>query len=198
MGSYQALKNGNANMDVIVALGTSSAYGLGLIMNIMYIAGFEAQRSSHYIESADSFQTSAVLISIILLGKYLESKSKMQTTSAIAKLAQLQISDANIVVDEEEFSIPCELLEVGDMVRVYPGSTIPVDGVVSEGQGQVDEAMMTGEADSVRKIIGCGVFGGTHLVTGSILIKVEKLGKDSAISQIIQLVQTVADKKAPI
>ena len=138
VGGWAALKNKNANMDVIVALGTTSAYGLGMIMCIMYMIGYEHKHAEHYIESGDAFQTSAVLISIILLGKYLESKSKMQTTSAIAKLAECQVSDAKLIVGDEEYTIPVELLEIGDVVRVYPGSSIPVDGIVKDGQGGVD------------------------------------------------------------
>jgi Cu+-exporting ATPase len=188
-GAYKALKNRNANMDVLVALGTTAAYGMGTFMNIIYLTGYEHEESKHYLESAHSFETSAVLITIILLGKYLESRSKMQTTTAITKLAKLQVSDAVIVYEDKEYEIDVNLLEVGDIMRVYPGATIPVDGVVMEGNGWTDEAMMTGEAEQVLKLPDTGVFGGTQLVTGNLIIRVEKLGKDSALSKIIELVE---------
>jgi Cu+-exporting ATPase len=197
-GGYKSLRHGTANMDVLVALGTSAAYGYGSLMNILYLAGYEKDNTSHYLEAAHSFETSALLISIILFGKWLESRSKHRTTDAITKLAGLQISSAVLVENSVEREVPLELLEIGNRVRVYPGSSIPVDGTVVEGEARVNEAMMTGESELVHKVPGSLVFGGTVNANGNIVVEISKLGKDTALAQIISLVENAQATKMPI
>jgi len=197
-GAYSSLKHGTANMDVLVALGTSAAYCYGALMNFLYLGGYKHDNNAHYVESAHSFETSSLLISIILLGKYLESRSKKKTTDAITKLSSLQISHAVLLQDGKEVQLDLALLEVGDLVKVYPGSSVPVDGVVVEGGAWVNEAMMTGESSLVFKSEGSNVFGGTINMNGVVKVKVEKLGKDTALAQIISLVENAQATKPPI
>lgn len=197
-GAYNSLKHRVANMDVLVAIGTSAAYGYGALMNILYVSNYKADSSMHYIEASHSFETSALLISIILFGKYLESRTKHKTTDAITKLASLQISRAIMIEDNREREVDLALLEVGNIVKVYPGSSIPVDGVVESGDAWVNEAMMTGESSLVHKIVGSSVFGGTICQTGVIHVEIKKLGKDSALAQIIQLVENAQATKPAI
>jgi P-type Cu+ transporter len=197
-GAYKALRQKTANMDLLVAMGTSSAYFYGSIMNIMYLSGYKEMSPMHYIESTHSFETSALLISIILLGKYIESKSKHRTTDAITKLAKLQISSAICIENNTERETDIELLEVGCIVKIYPGASVPVDGVVVEGEAWINESMMTGESSLVRKSEGSFVFGGTVSNKGFINVKVSKVGKDTALSQIISLVESAQSTKPPI
>ena len=197
-GAYKSLRHGTANMDVLVALGTSAAYGFGMLMSILYLAGYTQSKAEDYIMSAESFETAALLISIILLGKYLESSSKHKTTDALTKLAGLQISHAVLILGERELEIDLALLEIGDKVRVFPGASIPVDGTVVEGDGWVNESMMTGESALVHKTPGCIVFGGTVNSSGNMIVEVTKLGKDTALSQIIALVENAQASKTPI
>ncbi|CAG9331315.1 HMA4 [Blepharisma stoltei] len=197
-GSYKSLKSGIANMDVLIVLGTSSAYIYGAIMNMLYIFDYQSDTNMHYIEASHSFETSSLLISIILLGKYLESRSKHKTTDAITKLANLQISSAVLLENGTEREVDLALLEVGNIVKVYPGSSIPVDGIVIEGDAWVNEAMMTGESSLVNKTKNSNVFGGTIVNTGVILVEIKKLGKDSALAQIIDLVENAQSTKPAI
>lgn len=134
-------------MDVLVVLGTTSAYGYGAFMNLLYMIGYTHDSYEHYMESAHTFETSSLLITIIILGKYLESRTKHETTDTITKLASLQISHAiHVNPNGEEREVDVLLLEVGDVIKILPGSSIPTDGVTVSGEGWVDEAMMTGES----------------------------------------------------
>ena len=133
-GAYKALKNKTANMDLLVALGTSAAYFYGATMNLLYTSGYSEMDSMDYIESSYSFETSALLISVILLGKYIESRSKHRTTDAITKLAKLQVPNAICIENNQERETDTELLEIGCIVKIYPGSSIPIDGIVTEGE----------------------------------------------------------------
>ena len=121
-------------MDLLIAMGTSAAYFYGAVMNIMYITGYTEMSAMHYIESTDSFETSSLLISVVLLGKYIESRSKHRTTDAITKLAKLQVSHAICIENNQERETDAELLEIGCIVKVYPGGSVPVDGIVVEGE----------------------------------------------------------------
>jgi Cu+-exporting ATPase len=197
-GAYKSLRHGTANMDVLVALGTSAAYGFGTLMVLLYLGGYEQNMAEDYIMSAESFETAALLISIILLGKYLESSSKHKTTDALTKLAGLQVSHAVLILAERELEIDLALLEIGDNVRIYPGASIPVDGNVISGDGWVNESMMTGESALVHKTPGTIVFGGTVNSSGNMVVEVTKLGKDTALSQIIALVENAQASKTPI
>lgn len=196
-GAYKSLKHGTANMDVLVVLGTTSAYGFAVLMTILYATGSD-QDPMDYVESAHSFETSSLLISIILLGKYLESKSKHRTTDAISRLASLQSSTAVFLDGDKEREIDIKLLDIGSKVRVYPGASVPVDGIVFAGEGFVNESMMTGESRLVFKTPGSGVFGGTLNAKGNFDVEITKLGKDSALNQIISLVENAQATKTPI
>lgn len=197
-GAYNSLKQGSSNMEVLIVLGTSAAYFYGCAMNLLYMTGYHETISEYYIESTHSFETSSLLISIVLLGKYLESKSKHRTTDAITKLAGLQISHAVCIENGCEKETDVGLLEVGCTVKVYPGASVPVDGTVVEGEAWINESMMTGESSLVHKLEGDFVFGGTVCSKGTINVHVTKVGKDTALSQIIALVENAQSTKPPI
>ena len=167
-------------------------------MNIICISGFNEMSSSHYIESTQSFETSALLISVVLLGKYIESRTKHRTTNAITKLARLQVPYAICIEENQERETDTELLEIGCICKVYPGSSIPVDGIVTEGEAWINESMMTGESSFDRKTKESFVFGGTICSKGSINVKASKVGKDTALSHIISLVENAQSTKPAI
>ena len=187
VGGYKSLKNGSANMDVLVAMGSSVAYFYSLALLLYPLLGKHVY-----------FETSAVIITLIKLGKMLESRTKGRTGGAIRKLMGLRPKTAAIVVDGEEQVIPLAAVKVGDLVLVRPGERIPVDGVVTEGESSVDESMLTGEPIPVDKGPEDNVIAGA--VNGEGLLKFEaaKVGKDTALAQIIRLVQEAQGSKAPI
>ena len=197
-GAYKALKHHAANMDVLVAMGTSAAYLYGATLNLMYLLGYHENTPMRYIETTNSFQTSSLLISIILMGKFIESRSKHKTTDAITKLANLQVSQAICIENGAERETDVELLDVGCIVKVYPGASVPSDGTVTEGEAWVNESMMTGESSLVRKTKDCFVFGGTMCNKGTVNVKILRLGKDTALAQIIALVESAQSTKPPI
>ena len=187
VGGFKSLKNGSANMDVLVAMGSSVAYFYSLALLLYPLLGKHVY-----------FETSAVIITLIKLGKMLESRTKGRTGGAIRKLMGLRPKTAAIMVDGEEQVIPLAAVKVGDLVLVRPGERIPVDGVVMEGESSVDESMLTGEPIPVDKGPEDKVIGGA--VNGEGLLKFEavKVGKDTALAQIIRLVQEAQGSKAPI
>jgi Cu+-exporting ATPase len=185
-GAYRSLRNGTANMDVLVALGSSVAYFFSLIVLLLAIKG-------HVY-----FETSAVIITLIKLGKMLESVNKGRTGAAIRKLMDLSPKTAIVIRDDQEAEIPLALVQKGDIVVVRPGSSIPVDGVISEGESSVDEAMLTGEPLPVDKTVGDAVTGGTLNQFGRIKFEARRVGKETALAQIIRLVQEAQGSKAPI
>lgn len=184
-GAYLALKNGSANMDVLVALGTSAAYFYSLYNT------FIATGPLYY-------ETSAVLITLILLGKTLEAVAKGRTSEAIKKLMGLKPKTARVVRGGQEVDIPIEEVVPGDLVVVRPGEKIPVDGVIVEGSSAVDESMLTGESLPVDKGVGDEVIGATINKHGSFKFKATKVGKDTALAQIIKIVEEAQGSKAPI
>lgn len=184
-GAYKALKNGSANMDVLVSLGTLSAYFYSIVLFI--------QSSMH-----SYFEVSAVLITLVILGKTLEARAKGKTSEAIKKLIGLQAKTARVIRDGSEQDIPLEDVETGDLVLVRPGEKIPVDGEVIEGSSSVDESMLTGESIPVSKHPGDTVIGATINKNGALKFKATKVGKDTALAQIIRLVEEAQGSKAPI
>ncbi|WP_427338130.1 copper-translocating P-type ATPase [Caloranaerobacter sp. DY30410] len=184
-GAYHSLKGGGANMDVLVALGTSSAYFYSLYNLIVGV-------KEYY------FEASAVIITLILLGKMLEAIAKGRTSEAIKKLMNLQAKTARVIRDGKELDIPVEEVVVGDIVVVRPGEKIPVDGVVIEGNSSVDESMLTGESIPVDKKEGDEVIGATINKHGTFKFKATKIGKDTVLSQIIKLVEEAQGSKAPV
>ncbi|WP_163583339.1 heavy metal translocating P-type ATPase [Gracilibacillus saliphilus] len=185
-GAYKNLRNKTANMDVLVALGTSAAY---------FYSVYEMLMSSmpHLY-----FETSAVIITLILFGKYLEVAAKSKTTMAISKLLRLQAKEARVIRDNKEVMIPIEQVEVGDRLIVKPGEKIPVDGIVIDGQTAVDESMITGESIPIEKTIDDTIIGSTINKNGSITMKATKVGKDTALASIIKVVEDAQGSKAPI
>ncbi len=186
LGAYKALRNGAANMDVLIAMGSSAAYFYSLPVLLGWLEG-------HLF-----FETAAVIITLIKLGKYLEARAKGRTSEAIRKLMGLQAKTANIIRDGAEVAIPVEEVQVGDLVIVRPGEKIPVDGVVVEGRTSVDEAMLTGESMPVEKGPQDEVVGATFNKMGMIKFKALRVGKDTALAQIVRLVEEAQGSKAPI
>ncbi len=184
-GAYMVLRNGSANMDVLVALGTSAAYFYS-IANIL--------RHSHDLY----FETSAILITLIILGKLLEATAKGRTSEAIKALMGLQAKTARVLRDNQEIDIPVESVLAGDIVVVRPGEKIPVDGVIVEGISTVDESMLTGESLPVDKKTGDPVVGATINKLGTFKFEATKVGKDTALAQIVRIVEEAQGSKAPI
>jgi len=182
VGSWKSLKNGSANMDVLIALGTSVAFFYSLL----------AMGEHVY------FETAAVIITLVKLGKLLEARAKRQTNTAVKKLIGLQPKMARVLRYGEEVEIPSESVLLGDLVIVRPGEKIPVDGQVTDGHSQVDESMLTGESFPVPKKIGDSVVGATINQQGLLKITATKVGAETALARIIQLVQTAQGSKAPI
>ena len=186
-GAYHTLRSGGANMDVLVALGTSAAYFYSVV-NTFFVEGM------HMLY----YETSAVLITLIILGKLLEAKAKGRTSEAIKKLIGLQPKTARVVREGQEIDIPIEEVEARDIILVRPGEKIPVDGKIVDGNSTVDESMLTGESIPVDKNPGDDVIGATINKHGSFKFEATKVGKDTALSQIIKIVEEAQGSKAPI
>ncbi|OLP65236.1 Copper-exporting P-type ATPase A [Bacillus pumilus] len=191
VGAYQALKNKSANMDVLVALGTSAAFFYSVYESIQ-----SAILGTH--EPALYFETSAVLITLIVLGKLMEAKAKGKSSDAIQKLMGLQAKEAVIERNGEEMTVPISEVTVNDLVYVKPGEKVPVDGEIKEGTTAIDESMITGESLPVDKTAGDMVIGATINKNGFIKVKATKVGKETALSQIIRVVEQAQGSKAPI
>ena len=186
VGAYKSLRNRSANMDVLIALGSSVAYFysipvvLGLLNGDVY------------------FETAAVIITLIRLGKYLEARAKGRTSEAIKKLLSLKAKTAHILRDGAEVDVPVDEVRTGDLVLVRPGEKVAVDGVIVEGHTSVDESMLTGESMPVEKSQGDAVIGATLNKSGFIKFEATRVGKETALAQIIKLVEEAQGSKAPI
>ncbi len=186
VGAYKSLRNGSANMDVLVAMGSSVAYFYSIFVVIGLIGG------------PVYFETSAVIITLIKVGKFLEARAKGRTSEAIKKLMSLRARTARIVRGGQELEVAVDEVQVGDVVIVRPGEKIPVDGVVVEGRSSVDESMLTGESLPVEKGPGEDVIGATLNKLGSLRFEATKVGKETALAQIVRLVEDAQGSKAPI
>lgn len=184
-GSYHALKAKSANMDVLIAMGTTAAYVYSVAVTF-------------FGEGPVYYETAAIIIALIILGKLLEAIAKGRTSEAIKKLIELQAKTARVIRDGKEMDIPVEEVEVGDIIVVRPGEKVPVDGVIIEGATTVDESMLTGESIPVDKKVGDEVIGATINRHGLFKFKATKVGKDTALAQIIKLVEEAQGSKAPI
>ncbi len=184
-GAFNSLKGGGANMDVLVSLGTSAAY---------FYSVYNLFNGIHEYY----FEASAVVITLVLLGKTFEAIAKGKTSEAIEKLMKLQPGTARVIKDGVEVDIPIEKVEVGDIIIVKPGERIPVDGIILEGDSSIDESMITGESIPVDKTKGDQVIGGTINKFGSFKFRATKVGEDTVLSQIIKLVEDAQGSKAPI
>ncbi|MEX1029656.1 MAG: heavy metal translocating P-type ATPase [Paenibacillaceae bacterium] len=194
VGSYKALRNGSANMDVLVSLGTSAAYFYSLYLTLEW---FFTDNSIHHGPSM-YYETSAVLITLVIMGKLFESLAKGRTSDAIKSLMGLKAKTALVVRDGQELSIPVDEVIQDDIVLIRPGDKVPVDGEVIEGHSSVDESMLTGESIPVEKKVGDAVIGATINKNGMLKVKATKVGKDSALAQIIKVVEEAQGSKAPI
>ena len=189
---FKALSKGHPNMDSLVALGTSAAFLYSLYGTYHVLEGHAHFAMNLYYESA------GVILTLITLGKYFEDVSKGKTSMAIQTLVGLAPKMATVLRDGQEVEVPIEEVQVGDLIRVKPGEKVPVDGIVTEGNSTVDESMLTGESIPVSKAVGDEVIGASLNKTGSFILKATKIGKDTALSQIIQLVEQAQGSKAPI
>lgn len=188
----KTLFKGSPNMDSLIAIGSGAAIIYGLFATFKIATGHTEYTMDLYFESA------ATIITLISLGKYLETKSKGRTSEAIKKLMGLAPKTALILQNGEEVNIPIEEVEIGDIVVVKPGDKIPVDGVVIEGNSSIDESMLTGESMPSEKTINDKIYGATINKNGYLKFKAIKVGKDTALSQIIDLVEKAQGSKAPI
>jgi len=182
IGAYKSLKNKSTNMDVLVALGTTTA----LVYSIL---------TTFFIDGKTFYEAMSMILSFLLIGKYFEHKTKGQTSEAIKKLIGLQPKTATLLKDGVEIEIPIEEIEVGDILIVRPGEKIPVDGKIVKGKTKLDESMITGESKYVKKEVDNEVIGATVNQTGLINIVAEKIGKDTLLFQIIDFVKEAQSKK---
>jgi Cu+-exporting ATPase len=187
-GAYHALKNKSANMDVLVALGITAAYGYSVLTTFPGI----------FFEGPTFFDASAVLITFVRFGKYLEAKAKGRAGQALRRLMELQADKARLIVDGEEQEVAASDVRVGDIALVKPGEKIPVDGEITEGQTSIDESMLTGESIPAEKGPGDTVIGATVNKSGSIKVRISKTGKDTVLSGIVKMVEDAQGIKPPI
>jgi len=187
-GSWYALKSGGANMDVLVALGTSAAYFYSLFAFFGAFGG----------HGEVFFETSAMLIAFIRLGKYLEARARGKASESLKKLLKLQSDRARLITDDGEREVPASQVKVGDVLLVRPGETIPTDGEIIAGSSSVDESMVTGEPVPVDKVVGDGVTGATINRTGLIRVRATRVGEETLLAQIVKMVQEAQADKAPI
>ncbi|MBW3594848.1 MAG: heavy metal translocating P-type ATPase [Actinobacteria bacterium] len=182
--AWKQARHLSSNMDTLIALGTLSAYGYSVYA--LFFGG------DVY------FETAAVIMTFLLLGKYFEHRSKSRASQAIRSLLELGAKEATVVRDGVEVPIPIDEVEIGDVIRVRPGEKIPTDGIVRDGASSVDESMLTGEPIPVDKLVGDEVFGATINAGGSLLIEATRVGADTALAQIAALVESAQSRKAPI
>jgi len=197
LGFYKAtipaLRHRTANMDTLITIGTTAAFAFSVVVTV-----FPSLVESVGIEPMPYFDVAAIVIGLILLGRYFEAKAKAGTSEAIKKLIGLQAKTARVVKNGKDLDIPIEQVVIGNIIRVRPGEKIPVDGEIIEGDSSVDESMITGESIPVDKQKGSVVVGGTINKAGSFLYKATKVGSDTMLSQIIKLVAEAQGSKAPI
>jgi len=186
LGAFKALRNARANMDTLIALGTSAAY----IYSVLVVIGV--------FSGAVYFDSSALIISIILLGRWFEARAKGRTSAAIKKLVGLQPKTAAVIRESREVRIPIDEVEAGEIIVVRPGERIPVDGTVIEGFSSVDESMLTGESIPLEKKPGDKVTGATLNKNGYFRFRAVRIGQDTVLAQIIRLVEAAQGSKAPI
>ncbi|WP_342427819.1 heavy metal translocating P-type ATPase [Paenibacillus sp. FSL L8-0158] len=199
VGAYKALRNGSSNMDVLVALGTSAAYFYSLYLTLRPADVMEGMAGMPVMTMPELYyETSAVLITLILVGKWFEAVAKGRSSEAIKSLMSLQATTARVVRDGQELDIPIEQVRVKDIFIVRPGEKIPVDGVVVDGRSAVDESMLSGESLPVEKEAGSAVTGATLNKNGVLRIQAERVGGDTALARIIKVVEDAQNSKAPI
>ncbi len=187
-GALKTLRYGSANMDTLISLGSTAAYGMSVVATFF----------PHVVGSVTFYDTAALIITLIFLGKYLEAHAKGQTSEAIKKLMGLQARTAHVIRDKKEVELPLEQVRVGDEVIVRPGEKIPVDGIVLTGSSSVDESMITGESLPVEKVVGDLLIGATINQHGLLHMRTTKVNTDTLLASIIRMVEQAQASKAPI
>ncbi|MBI3750545.1 MAG: copper-translocating P-type ATPase [Chloroflexi bacterium] len=191
--AWRAARHGSTNMDTLVVVGTTAAFAYSAIVTI-----WPGVVTAAGLEPATYFDSSAIIIGLILLGKWLEARAKVRTTGAIRRLIGLQPDSARVLRGDTETEVPLAAVRPGDLLRVRPGDRVPVDGLVVSGASAVDEAMLTGEAIPVTKEPGDEVIGATMNTSGSFVMRATRVGRDTALARIVELVRRAQGSKAPI
>ena len=191
--AWRAARHGTSNMDTLVAIGTSAAWAYSVVLTLVPSVVEDAG-----LEPATYFDSAAIIIGLVLLGRWLEARAKGQTTGAIRRLAALRPVSARLVRGELEEDVPLDSVVVGDLLRVRPGDKVPVDGLVVEGSSAVDEALLTGEPIPAGKGPGDEVIGATLNTTGTFVMRATRVGRDTALARIVELVERAQGSKAPI
>jgi Cu+-exporting ATPase len=191
VATWKVVKHGSADMNVLVALGTSVAYGYSLFATLWPMEG-------HHYQSHVYFETAATIVTLILIGRYLEGRARGRASDAIRRLISLAPKTAHVRRGGNEMEIPTSDILVGDFVVVRPGERVATDGVITEGASAVDEAMLTGESLPVEKAPGNGVIGATINKTGTFVFRATRVGADTALSQIVKMVERAQGSKAPV
>ncbi|WPF89116.1 heavy metal translocating P-type ATPase [Cyanobacterium aponinum AL20118] len=192
-GAISALQHRSFNMNTLVALGTGAAYLYSLVVTI-----FPQWLENQGLQVSVYYESAAVIITLILLGKFFEHRAKNQTSEAIKKLLQLGAKTARVIRDGNEQEIPIVKVKIDEIIIVRPGEKIPVDGEIIKGESSIDESMVTGESEPVKKTVGDEVIGATINKTGSFQFKATRIGKDTVLAQIVELVKQAQSSKAPI
>jgi Cu+-exporting ATPase len=191
--AWRAARHGTANMDTLVAVGTTAAWAYSVL-----VALWPGLVESAGVEPVTYFDSSTIIIGLVLLGRWLEARAKGRTAGAIHRLVGLSPATARVVHDGTDHEVPLEAVAVGDLLRVRPGDRIPVDGVVIEGGSAVDASMLTGEPIPVQVGPGDEVIGATQNTTGTFVMRSTRVGRDTALARIVDLVQRAQGSKAPI
>jgi P-type Cu+ transporter len=189
----RGLPHGDLTMDTLVAMGTLAAYGYSLVVTLLpdVVSGAGLSLETY-------FDSAAVIIGLVLLGRWLEARARGQAAGAVGTLLRLRPSTARVLRDGAELDLPIDQVRVGDLVRVRPGDRVPVDGTIVEGASALDESMLTGESLPVEKSVGSAVIGATLNSSGSFVLRAERVGRDTTLSQIVRLVEQAQGSKAPI
>jgi len=191
INGFTSLFHGNPNMDTLVAIGSTASFIYSFIITLLI------SDNSHLIHSL-YFESAAVVVTLVSVGKYLEEKNKQKTKSTVEGLLSLTPDTALLILPDKTVEVPVSDIKTGDLILVKPGARIPVDGMVYDGMGSVDESMLTGESLPVEKTLGSEVIGGSISVNGALYVKVTKIGKDTTLSKIIKFVEDAQGHKAPI
>ena len=197
---FKRLFKGTPNMDSLIAIGSSAAtiYGIFAIYMIGYGLGHNQMELVNRYSMDIYFESAGTILTLITVGKYLETKSKGKTSDAISKLIDLAPKTATVIRDEKELEIDLEEIIVGDIILIKPGGSVPVDGVIIEGNSSIDQSSITGESIPVEKTIGDNIVSGTINKNGYLKMKATKVGENTTLSQIIKLVEEASNSKAPI
>lgn len=188
---FKSLFKGHPNMDSLVAVGTGSAFIYSLVMTISIPTNHHAVHQLYY-------ESAAVVVTLVMLGKYMENLSKNKTSEAIKKLMELAPDTAIVLRNGEQKEMPVKQVLVGDLILIKPGSRIPLDGTIEEGHTSIDESMLTGESIPVEKAIGDEVIGGSVNYHGAITVTVTRIGEDTTLAKIVKMMEDAQGKKAPI